>query len=87
MTQPYFTGPVGPIHSAASAVDLRTRVSNLFEDGFVARVVNVNTFEWDSASIKLDNGTTIIIPDDITHPAPGRWVKIGPDVLTSQVFS
>lgn len=92
MTQPYFDGPVAPSVSAASVADLRSRASNLFQDGNLARIIAVNTFEWDSASVAVDDGAAIIIPDDITHPAPGRWLVIaagggGAEILEVQVFS
>ena len=42
-----------------------------------ARVEAGDPFEWDSASTAVDDGVNVIIPDDITHPAPGRWLIVG----------
>lgn len=76
MTQPYYSGPVSPIVSALSVADLRSRPSNLFQKGFVARITQSSFWDWDGTSTAVDDGTTIIKPSDITHPAPGRWLVV-----------
>lgn len=76
MAEPYFQGPTGPIISASNVTDLRARDSNLFSDGFIARIPGVASYEWDALSTAADDGVLVLIPDDITHPAPGRWIKI-----------
>src|SRR3712207_4569564 len=35
-------------------------------------------YVWNTASVAADNGTTIIKPDSIVHPAPGRWLSVVP---------
>lgn len=76
MSDPYFTGPVAPVVAVATVAALRAIHSNLFVDSQLARLLGVDFFEWDSSNIILDNGTTVLIPDDITHPAPGRWLAV-----------
>lgn len=76
MTSPYYDGNVAPVVAAASVVNLRAVLSNLFEDANTARILGLGTFEWDSVSTAVDDGSTVIKPDDITHPDPGRWLVI-----------
>lgn len=33
-------------------------------------------YQFDAALTTADNGGTILTPDDITEPAPGRWVRL-----------
>jgi hypothetical protein len=33
-------------------------------------------FRWDLASVALPNGRDIVIPSSITHPAPGRYIRV-----------
>lgn len=40
-------------------------------------------FSFESTSTAADNGTTVLIPDDITPPAPGRWLAVSSATLHS----
>lgn len=33
-------------------------------------------YVWDAASTGVDDGAEILKPDSITHPAPGRWLRV-----------
>lgn len=37
-------------------------------------VIAAASWYWDPTSVAADDGTTVICPTDITHPAPGRWL-------------
>ena len=37
---------------------------------------NNGLYGFDSTDTGVDDGDLIVIPDDITHPAPGRWLKL-----------
>lgn len=50
--------------------------SSLFRD-FMQAFTASGPFVWDSASVLPDDGVTVIIPNDIIFPAPGRWLKTG----------
>ena len=76
MPAPYFNGLVRPTIAATTVAALRAYVSNLFVEAMIARISAVGLFEWAPLSIVADDGATVIIPNDIIHPAPGRWVLI-----------
>jgi hypothetical protein len=60
----------------APATDLRAVLpSSTFVDLQQAATIS-GLFYWDSASVAPDNGATVLIPNDIIAPAPGRWLKI-----------
>ena len=54
-----------------------------YVDGSVAHVFGIATrgdsvmrvYYFDSVSVLADNGMSVLIPDNITHPAPGRWLQ------------
>ena len=71
------------------SIDLITRI-RVFETTLAAlklittnridgQIVNLREnealYEWQPASTRLADDDIIIIPDDITHPDPGRWIR------------
>lgn len=80
MSSPFLTLPPGAaarpnIIGVASPVALRAVLpSSLFVVGMGAQIVGSNPFVWDPASVAPDDGVSVICPNDITPPAPGRWL-------------
>ncbi len=38
-------------------------------------------YKWDASDTTADDGEIYLIPDDITHPAAGRWIKVDGNVV------
>src|SRR3990167_1821384 len=75
MPAPYFQTSSRPLLVAADAPTLRAVASNLFSQGMVSRVIGIATvFDWDPASLAVDDGMTVIKPNDIPALSPGRWI-------------
>jgi hypothetical protein len=66
------------ISGVATAAGLRAVApSAMFGQGITATVTGLGTFAFDTASLAVDNGTTVIKPNDILVGNPGRWLAAG----------
>lgn len=45
-------------------------------DEQISMVDNTTIYEYSSSSTATPDGDDVVIPNNITHPAPGRWLKI-----------
>jgi len=55
--------------------DIRA-ITGYSDEDYVGCFENNFTYQFDAALTTADNDNTILTPDDITEPAPGRWVKV-----------
>lgn len=66
------------ISGVTNAAGLRAVApSASFGQGITAVVAGLGSFAFDTASLAVDNGTTVIKPDDILVGNPGRWLATG----------
>ena len=60
----------------ASVTALQALDSSNLQDEQVIAVESVGFYLYDSASVKTADANKTVIPDDITHPAAGRWLLV-----------
>ena len=60
----------------ADITALQAIVSGDRQDKQMIAVEHVGFFMYDAASILLADAHRIIVPDDVTHPAAGRWMLV-----------
>lgn len=66
------------ISGVTNAAGLRSVApSTTFGQGITAVVAGLGTFAFDTASLAVDNGTTVIKPNDVLVGNPGRWLAVG----------
>lgn len=81
-TKQYVDGAVGLISGkyappVADITALSALVSTTLEDRQMRLVESPGAiFRYDEQSTDTPDGVGVVIPDDITAPAPGRWIKI-----------
>lgn len=68
--------PTRPTIAATTKAEIRAAgPSSFFRAGMWCRLFGVKSYEWDPTLTTADNDDTILIPDDIVFPAPGRWIS------------
>jgi len=66
------------ISGVTNAAGLRAVApSASFGQGITTVVAGLGAFAFDTASLAVDNGTTVIKPNDILVGNPGRWLAVG----------
>ncbi len=58
------------------AVDLRAVLPSSTFVNFQYAHTATGVFGWNSVSVAPDDGATVIKPNDIIAPAPGRWLRL-----------
>jgi hypothetical protein len=77
-----------PSLSAADAAALRAGISQQYGIGqFAVLSGSRKLFFWDPASAAADDGTTVIKPDDIAGPNPGRFLVVGDTAATPNTYA
>lgn len=74
------SGPTGPVDNVADLAALKAIVAanrNAWMRVMVQGQVAVYTF--DDTNTTSESSPEILIPDDVTHPAPGRWLRVAWD--------
>jgi len=67
--------PQQVVYRALNPADLRTRDSDNLETGALSFVASLNAFfAWSPISLAVDNGATVIKPDDRSSLQMGRWI-------------
>lgn len=69
----YLTGPAFPVVCPTNVAGLRAVASAPLKQDCTA-VITAAFWYWDPTSVAADDGTTVLCPNDIVHPAPGRWL-------------
>lgn len=75
----FATGPTRNVYAVTLLSDLRnitppTGAATISVDGGIALADGGGgIFTWNATDVRADNGSTIIIPNAIIAPAPGRW--------------
>jgi hypothetical protein len=75
----YLATPSRPVISPASVANLRAVPSNLFVGGMLCIVpvsAVMTLFSFDTTSMAVDDGATIVKPTDIDIGDPGRWLAV-----------
>jgi hypothetical protein len=67
-------GTVPPPEDYNTVADIRAETSHTAGDRIFC-LENLIIYKFDAASMSVDNGTTILKPDNITVGNPGRWLQ------------
>ncbi len=73
----YFATPL------ATTTALMALTSDTYHDKMMCLVENKGLYRFDAESTDAAVTDEVLVPDDITAPAPGRWIRIAREVATS----
>lgn len=86
ITLPSGAGARPSFYNIGAATNLRTVApSSVLITGQLAETAS-GFYRWDSTSVVADNGTTVLRPNDVPAPNPGRWVYQPPAVQTPEPY-